>query len=266
MKIQLIKMVYFSPTGTTKSIIQGIGAGINHSSIELVDVTQKSARSSNLVLSENELLVIGVPVYMGRVPAVLSEWLHAIKANNTPVICVVVYGNRAYDDALLELRDILVDQGCKPVACAAFIGEHSFSSSEVPTAHGRPDKSDYSIAEQFGMKINDILQCLEAGGDISDIAIPGNTPYGGVTKIWNVDFIAVGEGCTECGVCSSTCPVEAIDYNCSSSIDIEKCITCCACIKSCPQNVRTVKPGPVKDATIRLNNLYSERKEPEIFL
>ncbi|WP_242865747.1 hypothetical protein [Desulfosporosinus sp. HMP52] len=43
-------------------------------------------------------------------------------------------------------------------------------------------------------------------------------------------------------------------------------MTCCACIKNCPQNARTMKAGLVKEAATRLNNLYRERKEPVFFL
>ena len=76
-------------------------------------------------------------------PALLNEWLQAIQARNTPVVCVVVYGNRVYDNALLELKDLLTKRGCIPIASAAFIGEHSFHSSNLPAASvGRPDIRD----------------------------------------------------------------------------------------------------------------------------
>jgi len=266
MKIQSLKLVYFSPTGTTEAIIQGVARGINQSTVELVDITKPSARKQPLQTSENELLVVAVPVYMGRVPALLSEWLHAIQAHNTPAVCIVVYGNRVYDDALLELKDILITRGCIPIACAAYIGEHSFSSSETPTAEGRPDASDLNHAELFGRKINEKLLSISTVEHISDINIPGNYPYGGITKLWNVDFIAVSNECSQCGVCAEGCPVGAIDSENSNLMDKEKCITCCACIKNCPQNARTMKPGLVKDAAMRLNKLYKERKEPVFFL
>jgi NAD(P)H-dependent FMN reductase len=134
MEVQALKLVCFSPTGTTKAIIQGIARGITQSTAALIDITKPNARKQQLQTSESELLVVAVPVYMGRVPALLIEWLHTIKAHNTPAVCIVVYGNRVYDDALLELKDILVKCGCIPIACAAYIGEHSFSSLETPIA------------------------------------------------------------------------------------------------------------------------------------
>lgn len=265
MKLQSLKLICFSPTGTTKAVIQAVGRGINYSNVELIDITKPNARKQQLQTSENELLVVAVPVYMGRVPALLSEWLSEIKAHNTPTACIVVYGNRVYDDALLELKDILIKCGCIPIAGAAYIGEHSFSSSETPIAEARPDASDLNHAELFGRKINEKLISVSSVGQISDINIPGKYPHGGITALWSVDFVSISNGCTQCGICAENCPVGAIDSENSNLIDTKKCISCCACIKKCPQNARTMKPGLVKDAAVRLNKLYKERREPVFF-
>ena len=226
MKIQSLKLVYFSPGGTTKAVVQGIARGIDQNSAEIINITSPDVRKQPFLTSENELLVIAVPVYMGRVPALLMEWLQAIKAQKTPVVCVVVYGNRAYDDALLELKNTMTERGCMPIACAAYIGEHSFSSFKTPTAQGRPDASDLNHAELFGRKINEKLLSVSSVDHVSDINIPGNYPYGGITKLWVVDFIAISNECTQCGICAEGCPVGAIDSENSNLIDKEKCITC----------------------------------------
>lgn len=266
MEIQSLKLVYFSPTGTTKAVVQSIARGIHQRRVEIIDITRPDARKQPLQTSENELLVIAVPVYMGRVPALLSEWLHAIHAQNTPAVCVVVYGNRVYDDALLELNDTLRQCGCKPIGGAAYIGEHSFSTSETPTAQGRPDARDLKHAELFGQKIQEKLLSVTSADQISEVTIPGCYPYRGDSKLWTVDFIAVGNECVQCGICAEECPVGAIDPENSRTIDMEACVTCCACIRNCPVHARTMKPGPVMDAALRLSTLYRERKEPEFFV
>jgi ferredoxin len=263
--IQSIKLAYFSPTGTTRSIIQAVARGIDANSAEQIDLTRPDVRKMQLQTSKSDLLVVAVPVYIGRVPALLTEWLQAIKADRTLVVCIVVYGNRAYDDALIELKNILIERGCIPIACAAYIGEHSYSSAETPIAAARPDVNDLKHAELFGRKINEKRLSISSVDYISDINIPGSFPYRGDNKLWIVDFISVSDDCIQCGTCSELCPVGAIDPEESNLIDKEKCITCCACIKNCPQNARSMKPGPVKDVAMRLNKLYKERKEPVFY-
>ena len=91
MKVQTLKLIYFSPTGTTKAVVQGISRGINQCSVEIVDITRPDARKKPLQTSENELLVIAVPVYMGRVPALLMKWLQSIRAQKTLQYVSVLY-------------------------------------------------------------------------------------------------------------------------------------------------------------------------------
>jgi ferredoxin len=265
MKTKSVKLVWFSPTGTTKAIIEAVARGIGPGAAESIDITGPDARKQRLQTSENDLLVVAVPVYMGRVPALINGWLHSIKAHGTPVVCIVAYGNRAYDNALLELKDILVECGCKPIAGAAFIAEHSFSTREFPSSVGRPDASDLNQIELFGRKIAEKLESVSSVEQLSDPDIPGSYPYGGVTDLWKVDFIAVGDTCSQCGICAAGCPAGAVDPGNSKLIDINQCTLCCACIKRCPQNAKSIKPGLMKDAQIRCT-MFTERKEPELFL
>lgn len=266
MKINRLKLVCFSPTGTTKAVIQGIARGINHTHYEIIDITSPLSRQTTLNTLVNDLLIVGVPVYMGRVPAIIGEWLSGINASNTPTVCVVVYGNRVFDDALLELSDILLKQGCLPFAGAAFIGEHSFSSHQTPIAQSRPDSMDLAHAEQFGKRIAEKLQIVSPSELITSVDFPGNYPYGGATQLWSIDFIGVNSECNQCGICAEVCPVNAVDSADSRIIDKEKCITCCACIKKCPIGAKSIKDSPVKEAATRLNRLYGERKEPVVFI
>ncbi|PWR74186.1 EFR1 family ferrodoxin [Methanospirillum lacunae] len=266
MEIKSTKLLYFSPTGTTKTVLSAIARGLNPDKTEQIDITTPKGREQSVETSEDELLIIGVPVYMGRIPALIVDWLNEIRAHQTPTVCVVVYGNRIYEDALLELKNIVKKCGGIPIAGGAYIGEHSFSKDDTPIAVGRPDTHDLHHAEEFGRKIKDKLQSLSSGSMISEIELPGEFPYRSDSKLWIVDFIAVNDDCTDCGHCVEICPSGAIDPQNSSKIDTEKCITCCACIKNCPVHARSMKPGLVQEASVRLFTLYSDPKMPENYL
>ena len=266
MKIKSVKLVYFSPTGTGEAVARGIASGLGSVDIEPIDITRPDVRAVPLSVGDDELLIIAVPVYMGRVPALLGDWLKAMQLDHTPAVCVVVYGNRAYEDALLELKDMVTQRGGIPVAGAAYIGEHSFANADAPVALGRPDAVDLGHAKTLGEKVREKLRSIPSTTDIPDLAVPGEHPYGGRTELWNVDFIEVGAHCVQCGLCAEVCPVGAIDPDNSAAIDQVKCITCCACIKQCPQSARTMKPGPVMEARKRLSTLCMEPKQPESFI
>lgn len=265
-RIKTLRLVWFSPTGTTQRILRAVAGGIKHDTTDMIDLAIPGARKQKLYTSEEDLLVVAVPVYMGRVPALLLEWLNGITADGTPAVCVVVYGNRAFENALIELEDILRKRGCVPIAGAAYVGEHSYSSSEIPIAVSRPDERDLEAARSFGRKVMEKLQTCTSPESLPVLDIPGHIPNEEAVRIWDVDFIAVSNKCSQCGTCSEKCPVGAINTTNSYLIDITKCITCCACIRNCPQKARTMKPGPVKDAALRLNRLHKERKEPVCFI
>ena len=131
-----IHVVYFSPTHTSAKVVHAVAEGMGALSYAESDLTyEKPAEMESI---EGELTLVAVPVYGGRVPDVALERLQMLRGKRTPVVPIVVYGNRDYDDALLELSDVLKRQGFVPVAAGAFVGEHSFSSAEYPVAAGRP--------------------------------------------------------------------------------------------------------------------------------
>ena len=175
MQIKSIQPVYFSPTHTSAKIVTTIAEGMNIIVNKEIDLTYPSTNQKTL--PSDTLAIIGVPTYAGRVAPTALERLQKIKGDNTPAIIVVLYGNRDYEDALLELRNTAKQLGFVPVAGGAFIGEHSYSTEKFPTAAGRPDVSDIQIAAEFG---KNIIKQLYQYTDIKKLPVldvKGNFPY-----------------------------------------------------------------------------------------
>lgn len=275
MEIQSVSCVCFSPTGTTRTIITNIAQGMQVEKIELIDCTNRSEREGKSVAFYDDVVILATPVYYGRIPEEVVPFLKTIIASNTAVILVVVYGNRKYDDALLELHDISVAQGFIPVAGGAFIAEHSYSTPVRPIAPGRPDPVDIEKAKDFGRRIRKKLAAIKTLGDIEPITIPGNVPYLEPRSLKMIKQArntlsftpeTDSDKCTLCNLCAEICPTRAIDSDDVSRIDKWQCIICFACIKSCPSDAKQMTDPYFNEAIERLKTACQERKEPEMYL
>ena len=270
-----VHAVFFSPTGTTRRVISlSAQAAADTLALPLTqtDFTLPSHRNEARSFSSDELVVIGLPVYAGRLPNVLLPFLKTIHGDGTPAVFMVVYGNRAYDEALAELGLILQENGFKLIAGAAFIGEHAFSQE---LAKGRPDRRDRRKLERFGKEAAEQFLKEPEGKDLWQLlreaprAIrPYYTPRdreGNPINILKVRSLVDPEKCIGCGRCASLCPMGSID-----PADVSRytgiCIKCGACIKGCPEGARYyTDPGFLTHKQI-LEEDYTHRQEPVWFL
>lgn len=267
MDVTSLTLAYFSPTRTTQQVVEGIAAGIQAGSVTRIDLTPPSMEEQGVRTLMEDVVIMGAPVYGGRIPGTAVSRLQKLKATNTPVVIVVVYGNRAYEDALIELRDLTVARGFKPVAGGAFIGEHSFHTRDTPIAQGRPDERDLKTAWAFGAQIREELEEYGDPLDVPLLQVPGTFPYKerghsleGISPITREDH------CTLCGVCVAVCPTAAISLNTTVMTKPETCIRCCACVKHCPTHARIMTHPRIKKVADRLSTNCRERREPEIYL
>jgi ferredoxin len=273
MRINRVKLVFFSPTDSTRKIMEEIAKGVEVP-VEHVDLTRLKAKTRDFEEFGRDLVIIGSPVYAGRIPVEALTRLRRFKALNTPAVTLVVYGNRAYEDSLIELTDLTSELGFKPIAGAAFVAQHSFSTPEVPIAAGRPDVSDLRKAREFGIKIRDKLLASKNIDDISPVTVPGVVPYRDEFRKSRAPKpgaepaapITKEELCTKCGKCFEVCPNEAITIGTAVETNRQACMRCYACIKCCPTGARVmIHPFFSKEARW-LHDTFLERKEPETYL
>ena len=265
MVVKQVKLIYFSPTGTTRKVLQSIAQGIAVEDVVHIDLTlPEDAQHATPSLSD-ELVIIGAPVYGGRLPVDAVKRFKQIRANNTLAVIVVVYGNREFEDALLELKHLAIELGFIPVAGGAFIGEHSFSTEDLPIANGRPDRLDVQRARDFGARIKAKVAALPSADAALDLEIPGRFPYEGGARAMTVAPVTRENTCTVCGTCAEVCPTVAISVDGRVATEVELCIRCCACIKNCPTGARVWEDGTMKKIAAWLNENCRARKEPQTF-
>lgn len=266
MNIKSVKLIYFSPTKTTKQVIEGIAQGVQVDTVEHLDLTPPAAKTQEFAEMHDQFVIIGAPVYGGRVALEAVKRLHRLKANKTPAAIVVVYGNRAYEDALIELKNLTEEAGFVPVAGGAFIGEHSYSNETTPIACGRPDAADLKKAEEFGTGIRKKMRDINSFDEMPPLLVPGNFPYKERRNQPKVSPITRETLCTLCGTCATVCPTGAITVSDTVMTDPNGCIFCCSCIKNCPTQARVFEALPIKERAERLSKNCRDRKEPEIYL
>ena len=264
------KAVYFSGTGTTKKVVEFVAQTVAESfgkKAEIIDFTLPQAREEPLVFGAGDVVFFGTPVIAGRVPNVLLPFLRTIQGGGALAVVIALYGNRNFDDALIEQRDLLESSGMKVIAGGAFIGEHSFSTV---LGAGRPDRQDMDIAAGFAGKIADILrhelpdrQIFISGNSQQTVYYQPRDRKGNPIDIRKVKP-KVSDKCVKCGHCASICPMGSIDPE-----DVTEykgiCIKCCACVKGCPQGARYYDDAGYLYHKTELEEMYSRRAEPELF-
>lgn len=248
-----IDFYYFSPTGGTKKAGESFCRGIAGQT-RPVDLCQRKEATQ----PQSSLAVIAVPVYGGRIPTLAAEKLRQLDGNGKQAVTLAVYGNRAYEDALLELNQLLEQQGFQIAASAALLAQHSI----VPEAGaGRPDENDCAQTLAFAQKV---LEQLEQG-IAKPVHVPGNFPYKeGMHKSKPPLSLA---SCSQCGTCAAVCPAGAVELTEHAvETDPQACILCMACVKACPQQARILPPPMQQALNEKLAPYTKVRRENEYFL
>ena len=279
MIVNEIHLITFSPTNTSRQIGEAVVRGMGNVCTKIWDITLPGAETPPEMLPVDALAIVTVPVYGGHVAPLAVARLEALKANGTPAVAIVVYGNRAYEKALTELDAWLSSKGFKVIAGGTFVGEHSYSSEQHPIAPGRPDADDLAYAEAFGRKI---FAKVEAAADIEHLysvntarIVRPHQPFFPLLKFLRRVVKLRKSGiplprvphvdeqlCTHCGACVWHCPTGAIAEGDECHTSIERCIKCCACVKNCPAKARSYD---TPFATL-LSDCFHRQKENRIIL
>lgn len=249
--------IIFSPTGGTDQVASQFVQAFGQAE-KTIDLTDFATDFSVISLSEEDIAVVAVPSFGGRVPKTAAERLERIKANGAKAILITVYGNRAYEDTLLELKEILRNSGFCCAAAVAAVAEHSIMHQ---FAQGRPDQKDLEELSQFARQIR---RRIEENRIPEDLILPGNTPYREYSGVPIKP--TANRNCIKCGLCADKCPVQAIPRTNPSQTDHRKCISCMRCVSICPAHSRKVNKLLTTIAAHKMKKSCSGRKKNELFI
>lgn len=247
--------ILFSPTGGAKKVADAFSEQWNESR-KIIDLFDNKV-TGEVEFDKDDVCLIAVPSFGGRVPAVAAEKLKKIKTKGACAILVAVFGNRHIDDTLAELYDILKADGFFCIAGIEAVAEHSLMRTY---AQGRPDAKDIEEIKAFSETIKNALQ----KGEIkTEPLLPGNHEY---RSFNGVPFKPLtNENCTSCGQCVRECPVSAIPKENPKITDNDKCISCMHCIAVCPQKARFLDKELVNSMTEKVKERFAGRKQNKLY-
>jgi len=241
MKMRSATLIYFSPTGATKRIASTLASSLGMTTVDVMDMTSPGMRERHSVV-RTDMVIIGAPVYEEYIPAFFLDCLKNIEFNKQPTIAFCTYGNIGYGMSLKRLYRELSGLGLSVITVGAFIGEHSFSTDELPLAQGRPDSEDLETAEKMAALF--LKRLAGTTEPLAEQRVPGRLPL--MARLLPENSAKsftrtpmVSSTCTHCGVCITKCPMRAIDVN--FLIDESNCVRCFSCVKFCEFGARKIE-------------------------
>ena len=258
----MLYSVFFSPAGTTRLVANTISASFG-GTVERWDLLREADKEPPCLTAEDTLL-LSMPVYAGLIPAHCVPLVQRLRGSSTPALLAAVYGNRDYDDALLQMQDLLEAQGFQVIAAGAFVAQHSIFPK---TGAGRPDDRDLACIRNFGKECRELRDrpTVFGGKHLQVKGDPGYTAR--LDKPLSIPFHPTGsKSCVQCGACAAICPMGAIDPASPRETDREKCISCGACIAACPRHCRGYHSVAYPPAALAFQAKCSARRDPELFL
>ena len=238
-----IALIYFSATGNTKKIADVVEENLIKlaTSITKIDITSYEARKVQMSFSKYDAVIFGFPIYSLRAPRVCRQWLETLNGEGKKCSVFFTFGGFGKDPAHYYIKELLDKRNFTLVSTAEFLAVHTFNCCGWQAAEGRPNQSDFKVAEEYanktlkrftGEESETILDFEKPAYPAEQVDTAENFRFKLITQLPNRD----AQNCSMCMLCENLCPTNAMDAE-KGIADSASCIACFRCIANCPDGV-----------------------------
>lgn len=262
MAVYSAAIVYFSPTGSTYAVLRSVVQGMGVLDRRYVDLTLPEARLDFGGMCQEDVVILGAPVYDGGLPAVYEQSLQRLWSTGQPVVLCATYGGLGCGNALQHLHTVAQKARLRPIAAGLFPARHPM----WPQSRHALSEQALSAARELGfdarfrlerctrpMQMDTKAPCLPRRG----------WPEGTLRAMSPCRLLPVPQfnsACTQCGLCARECPTGAIAPT-GMHIDAGLCMRCQRCVELCPQGALNAGTGGLTGRVaglLRRGNLPSD--------
>ena len=224
-----LKIVYFSPTDTTKNIVNKVASEMALPIIKEFNLTNYEYNNFKYTFNENDVILLGSPVYGARIPKTAKNRFNGLTGSNSKIVLVLTYGNVHYDYSPIEFYEMIKNKGFTIIGIGVFSVRHNVFKN---IGLNRPNEQDYKEIKQFSQNlVEKINRNTNKNIEIKWEGSFGENPKYPVRPKGN-------KNCQKCGLCIKLCPENAIEPTDPRKTIKDKCAFCTRCIKYCPNRAR----------------------------
>ena len=225
-------VLYFSGTGNSRYVAKKIAES---SGDELVSIGQKiKSRDFSEIRSEKPLVFVG-PVYAGRLPRVMEDYIRKVKFTGTQRAYFVVTCAQTPWVTVQYVEKLCAEKGF------SLLGFNSIVMPQGYIAGGGTQPKDVNdkILKAAEPKIISIAETIR-DKQMLPKEQPGKAMMSKVLNpiMYSMMISAKGfrvtDKCTGCGECAQRCPLNNIKLTNGKPVWGNQCTHCMACIAGCP--------------------------------
>ncbi len=243
------RVLWYSSTGNTRRVGRAVAQGLEAAGLEVEASDYREADPASL--PDADLIVLGSPVFNADVPVNWQDWLRALPDLGGVAVggfCTFGGPGDGQEHTATHLLRLGAARGGVPVGwdmfgcMSVFTPTWSMGNEKRTLAYKHlPDAETYARARAFARGL------IEQAATGEGIVVKRSFGRDSIMRLFPATLAKLAisnhgvdvEACIGCGTCVKTCPVDAIDPE-AATVDTKACLACLGCVNNCPVNAVTM--------------------------